>query len=460
VEKGKLPEVVSRRPPDVQLGAELILFDKPVILSSSLIDKVGSAHVFVVDQARQLYHIEIIGDKIITREFLGKIGTKQAIFLDTVEHPTGKLRVLAGDKQYFQVAPNGDWQEIKGNQCAQFLPVGDDLYCAFVIKGEKIASPERTDYTFGWFLLVPILYWSHEHSSKLVLAEESPDGWIIRAVVDPDTPMDADSDFLVGTDSIGNIHFLYSASKGGGAFILFAYGYSGGAAASGPKSQLRYARLTFDQLLSHFSDTQNQALINPSTPLKWITIKGASLEQKPCIKKDFNYHHAPIELKPLNKKFSVNKVSGNVNGLMWASQCTLVDDTRELPMTGPNQSVVEVSLRDGQWSPRFNIVTANDFPTSGILWNLDNLSIKLDGKGKYHLLLQSLDPGWKNRKYINYLLKDATDWSAPLVLGRCHITNDVISLAADHSGVTFAAWVNEEGKFIGKWIKPRTGSQK
>lgn len=119
---------------------------------------------------------------------------------------------------------------------------------------------------------------------------------------------------------------------------------------------------------------------------------------------------------------------------------------------------VEVSLRDGQWSPRFNIVTANDFPTSGILWNLDNLSVKRDGKGKFHLLLPSLDPGWKNRKYINYLLKDDTDWSAPLILGRGDITINVISFAVDDSGVAFAAWVNAKGEFIGKWIKHRTGS--
>jgi len=208
VSKGKLPEVVARHPPDIQLGEELILLEKPPIMSSSLIDKEGTAHVFVVDEERQLNHIEILGDKIITREFLGIIETKQAKFLDTVEHPPGKLRVLAGDKQYFQVAPNLEWQEIKGNRCARFVPVGDDLFCAFVIKGEEISAPERTDYTFGLFLVVPFVYWSHEHASKLVLAQESQNGWIVRAVVDPDTPMDANSDFMVGTDSLGNINFL------------------------------------------------------------------------------------------------------------------------------------------------------------------------------------------------------------------------------------------------------------
>ncbi|MEJ2156006.1 MAG: hypothetical protein P8X96_11770 [Desulfobacteraceae bacterium] len=457
MEKGALPDVVSRQPPDVQLGTDLLLFDKPAILSSILIDKKGAAHVFAVDQGRQLYHLQIIDDKIITREFLDKIENKHTQFIDAVEYPPGKLRVLAGDKQYIQVAPNGDWKEIKRNQCEQFVPVADKLLCAFVIEGEKIEAPERTDYTFGWFLLVPIVYWSHEHASKLVLAEESPEGWIILAVVDPDTTMDADSDFLVETDRIGNIHFLYSTSRGGGGFFVFAYGYSGGAAASKPKSELRYAQLRSDQLLAQSTIALNQVLNRNATPTKWISVKGVSLEAKPCVKKDYNYYNASIVLNPLKRKFLVNQETGNINGLMLASQCTLADDTRELPMLGPNQSVVEVSLRDGQWSPHFNIVTANDFPTSGILWNLDNLSIKRDGKGKFHLLLPSLDPGWKNRKYINYLLKDDTNWSAPLILGRGDITINVISFAVDDSGVAFAAWVNAKGEFIGKWIKPRTG---
>lgn len=116
VEKGALPEVVSRQPPDVQLGADLLLFDKPAILSSILIDKKGAAHVFAVDQDRQLYHLEIIDDKIITREFLDKIENKHTQFIDAVEYPPGKLRVLAGDKQYIHVAPNGDWNEIERNR--------------------------------------------------------------------------------------------------------------------------------------------------------------------------------------------------------------------------------------------------------------------------------------------------------------------------------------------------------
>jgi hypothetical protein len=341
------------------------------------------------------------------------------------------------------------------------VPIDDKLFCAFVINGEEIEAPERTDYIFGWFLLVPIAFWSHDHVSKLVLAEKSIDGWAIRAVVDPDTPMDAGSDFLVGTDSFGKIHFLYSTSKGGGAFIVFAYGYGGGAGATEPESKLKYAHLTIDQLLSHSTEAQNQALNTHSTPIRWMNIKGTHLEHIPFRKKDYDYL-SPVVLNPLNRRFVVNRETGNVDGLIWAGQCPMLDIGRKMPawISNPtaNPSVVEVSIHDGQWTPNFDIVTTLDFPTSGIIWRqTDELSIKLDGKGNYHLLLQNLDIGWKSRKYMNYFLKGAAGWSAPLSLGRSHITNGVMSLAVNDCGAAFAAWVNEEGKFVARWIKSCTG---
>jgi hypothetical protein len=112
--------------------------------------------------------------------------------------------------------------------------------------------------------------------------------------------------------------------------------------------------------------------------------------------------------------------------------------------------------KDGQWSPRFNIVTAEDFPTSNYSWSqLGNYLIKIGSKGNKHVLLQGVEPGfWKARKYMNYIVGRDVNWSAPLSIGSSHLYRDVISLAANDSGVAFAAWINEEGKFIGRWIKP------
>lgn len=397
--------------------------------------------MFVVDKGKQLRHIEILGDEIVNREILGIIETKPSEVIDAVEHPIGKLRVLAGNKQYVQVAPDRRWHEIKENRCTRFVPLADDLFCSFVIKGEEIAAPERTDYTVGWCLIAPIFFWSHEHASKIVLAQESPDDWIVRAVVDPETPMDAGGDFMVGTDSLGNIHFLYFTSRGGGAFFFFAYGYSGAGGIREPKSELRCAHLTIDGLLSQPTDAQNAALTSNQTPMKWVSVKGTALPNKPLIKKDLQYDSAIAELRPLNNHFSVNKVTGEVNGLM-----------------GTSGLWMELSLHDDKWRPYYNVVTTDGFPNSNWQWfPTDNPFIKIDGKGTYHVLLKSVErkSDWSSAKRImNYFYKKHNDWSAPLKLGNSHWYDNIISLAVGDSGVSFAAWVNEEGRFIGRWIRP------
>lgn len=465
VEKGELPEVVARRPPNIQLGGELILLEESPLMSCSLIDKGGTAHVFVVDEEGKLNHIEIFGEKIITRESIGIIETKQRQFLDAVEHPPGKLRVLAGDKQYFQVSPNLEWQEVTENRCARFVPVGDDLFCAFVIKGDEISAPERTDYTYGMFLLVPFVFWSHEHASKLVLAQESEDGWIVRAVVDPDIPMDADSDFMVETDSFGNIHFLYFTSRGGGTFIFLFIGYGVIDEAIRPEPELRYAQLTLDQLQAHSNGEQNRASSNTSTPMKWITVNGTHVPPEPFIKMNIPFTNmvvdkidrSQIDLRPLNRKFSFNKQTGEVDGLMWARQCALDDGERRL-LVGWDDLLVEASIRDGQWLRRYNVVVAKDFPASNYSWTpRKHLLLRTDSRGDKHLLLKNSEKEfWKTRSYVNYLVKDDVNWSVPLRLGSSSWSHNC-TLAVDDSGAAFAAWVNEEDKFVGKWIKPLRG---
>jgi hypothetical protein len=423
--KDQLSDVATHPPPDVQLGPELILFEQTPILSKSLIDMNGMAHVFFVDGEGRLNHIEILRDKIITREVLGVIENKKAKTLDAVEHPRGKLRVLSGDKQFFRNAPNAAWQEIKGNRCARFLPVGDDLFCAFITKGEEIHAPERTDYTYGWFLLVPIFYWSHKHVSKLVLAQESPDGWIIRAVVDPDTLMDTDGDFMIGTDRLDNIHILYYTSRGGTAFVFLCAGLSCGGFASDPKTELRYAQLTYDQLLAHTTDAQSQALSKVATPLQWVSVKGEPAGNILCT-------GTFKKLRPLNRSFSVDKLTGDVYG-------------------------VEVSANGGLCPINCDIGTIIDLPVSNHTWSgYQSPLIKIDSKGHKHVLLDSRKVGfWSNHYKMHYLMQDGVNWSAPLFLGNSSGRSSASSLATDNFGAVFATWANKNNKFVGRWIRPR-----
>jgi hypothetical protein len=459
VSKGLLPELETRHAPEIQLGAELILLEEQPERCTSLIDLDGVAHLFFIDEDKRLNHLEILGDEIITREFLGVIETVNPWMpLDAVEHPRGKLRVIVGDRQYFRSYPNLKWQKVKGNRCARFVPVGDDLFCAFVIEGDEASAPERTDYIFGWCLLVPVFAWSHEHASKLVLAQESQDGWIVRVIVDPDSLLDAHGDFLVETDSLGNIHFLYFTSKGGGAFFIFAYYPGASAGIKEPESKLHYAQLTFDQLSAHCSNIENQSSRDNTSSMQWMTIEGVPLPNRPFIKKNINNRNAKIVLRPLNRNFSVNKETGEITGLMYASQCVLSDNERKFSLFSYDNLWVELNIIKKKLSPRFNIVTAKDFPTDNLNWfPWENLLIKADGKGRFHVLLESIKMGfWKNHLQMHYIMKDGINWSVPINLGSSHHANYGSTIAVDESGIAFAAWVNEEGNFIGRWIRPRS----
>jgi hypothetical protein len=56
-------------------------------------------------------------------------------------------------------------------------------------------------------------------------------------------------------------------------------------------------------------------------------------------------------------------------------------------------------------------------------------------------------------------LKQGTDWSAPLKLGK--IDGGAFgTLAVDQDGGAFAAWLKEEGCFVGRWIRLRGSTHK
>ncbi len=479
-ERGLLPEVAARKPPKVQLGAELALLDEPAMFTTSFIGTDGRAHVFATDAKKQLHHIEIFGDKLLSREILGVIDNDK-LAIDTVEHPPGKLRVLVGDKQYVRAAPGREWQEVKGNRCARFVPVpgSDDLFCAFVIKGEEIGAPQRKDETVVWFILVPIVFRSNKQASKIVLAQESNDGWTIRAVVDPDTLPDANSDFMVGADSRGTLHFLYTTSRGGGGFFVFGglapspVGTAGaGIVATGgstPLPELRYARVTLDQILSNLAEPPEQASSPVTTPARWLSIKGTTMPHPRFVDTDM-YEHLLSRLRPL-ESFRVNQASGEVGGLMSHRDMSMrvVGGARKLEIDGStklNALWVQVGIRDGQWMPGFRIVAARGLPDS--TYHPAGGLIKSDLKGNSHGLFQhqELDSSfWEYPCFTDYFLKDGPNWSAPLTVGTgsCSwhgglstpATIYSLSLAVSDSGSAFAAWVNKDRKFVGRWIRPQ-----
>ncbi len=475
-ERGMLPDVVGRRPPIVDLGPELVLLDQQneftvgflsYTPATSLIDRDGNAHLFIIDKKKQLHHVEVHGDTVFARELLGVVESVNDLAFDAVEHPSGKLRVLTGDQEFIRASPTGPWVEIKGNRCTRFVTAGDDLFCACVIKGEEIGAPKRTDYYFFMLEGLPLFWWSNVHASKIVLAHESGDAWAIRAVLDPETNLDADDDFMVGSDGRGIIHFLYSTSRGGGVGMYGIGTRGGGGKTTSPTPELRYAQVAIDQLLPLSVNAQDKELSaagakNPllpihSTPIstlpKQISQKG--IESFTLLERQF-----AVTLSPFARQFVVNNSTGEIKGLMHIRGGTLDDGVRKLSFEG-ERAFLEVNIRNGVWGRDIDIVAAQEVPDSTYTWwEKEGSLIKIDPTGNFHaLLMNSQKGGWTPDYFINYLLKDGTNWSAPLKLGKI-VWRGFYTLAVDQGGSAFAAWLNEKGCFVGRWIRPHAPSTK
>jgi hypothetical protein len=163
------------------------------------------------------------------------------------------------------------------------------------------------------------------------------------------------------------------------------------------------------------------------------------------------------DLRPFDRHFAVNKVSGEVSGLMRVDQGRLDDGMRKLTFKDLDNAWVEVGIQDRRWTRRFDVIAAKNLPDSTHSWLNDGAAmIKSDPRGNIHALLQDGKMGfWKSNFSMGYLLKNGSNWSAPLILGNRRNGSDSRTLAMDDSGGAFATWVNKEGSFVGRWIRPR-----
>lgn len=459
-ERGLLADVKKRIQPAVNLGPEIILLEEVTLADdsyfTSLIGNDGHAHLFAIDKEKRVRHVEISGNEVHIREILGVMdGLGLNSKLDVIEHPSGKLRVVAGDKMFIRTE-DGKWQEIKGNRCQRFIAVGDDLLCAFIAKGEDMGAPMRRDWTVGWFIVIPVVFWSDVHAEKLVLAQETKDGWAIRAVFDPETKLSARSDFMAGIDRRGFLQFLYRASGGSSTFAVLLTPAGGGAwGGDTSEMEIRYARVQYDRLRSINTDTGIPGSGPGKPPTSWQSVQGTPLVSMPFVE---GYYERAISLQfigPMDRRFTLNGTSGDLEGLIWVYQFKLDDGIRKI---GPsNRPWVQVIIRDGHWVPRFDIVAASDLPDSGWAWHSNpGALIKSDSKGKTHVLLIRTKPGfWKSMDEMCYFVKAGDDWSAPQILG--HNPADTRfgsfrALALDQTGNVFAAWTNRDNRVVGRWI--------
>jgi hypothetical protein len=406
---------------------------------------------------------------VVKNEILAITDADEKTIIDAAEQPAGKLRLLIGEKQYVRPAPDQPWQEIKGNRCQRFLPIKEDLFCAFVIKGEEVNAPKRTDYYGGFFFISPFFFWKTKQAAKLVIAQEeapgtSVDSWTVRAVVDPESALDAESNFIVETDNQGTVHILYYATRGGGVFFVGCGGFSCGGGSTGEGHTLHYARVARDQLVQQAPENQSQDSNPVSAPTAWLSVQGALL---PPIPPSMRQDAETIPVFGLQRLFTLNKASGDIGGLA-GSQVTIngVGNTRRFE-PGPCGALsnncggllVEFGIHDGTWLSGVDVVAAPDLPETD-LWLADALATS-DTNGNVHVLLGRIKPGfWVDTGFITYLIKSGGNWSAPLTLGRRSTSFSSYwysysrELVVSDSGSAFATWVNEEDQFVGRWIRP------
>ena len=458
-ERGLLPDVKARPLPDVFPGTEIILLEKADIsgdsLFKSLVSADGRAHLFLSDKKKKIHHLEISDSAVLQHEILGALEEAPAA-LDAVEHPEGKLRVIAGDRQFIQSAPGNGWEEVRGNLCTRFVKAGDNLLCAFIANGGELGSPMRRDWTVGWFILLPVVFWSDVFADKLVLAQESPDGWIIRAVFDPETKLSTRPDFMAGSDAEGFLHFLYRSSGGSTAFIV-AFAPGGGVVSGADTSavEIRYARVHYEHLtpVEEMDVSGEEGKGNASSP--WKSIQGIPLNPMPYIVDKYQRPDSLKMMGPIDRRFAVNSRSGDPCGLARAGNWALDDGAHKIGIE--DTPWINVMLRDGQWAPRFEIVAASDLPESGWGWYNDrNALIRSDSHGNNHVLLVKSKAGfWKSTNEMCYFYNTGNEWSAPLVLGEILGVDSSRSLATGKDGKVFAAWRASGNRIVGRWIIPK-----
>lgn len=432
------PDVVARQAPSVRLGAESILLDNDAVSSTGLVSSDGSIHVFAADEERKFYHLEINRDGVVRREILGKLdNSAEEVAIDAVEQAAGTLRVLIGDRQYLRSRPDAPWREIRENRCVRFLVAGERLFCGFKISGAEIEAPKRKDVSVGLFVVLPIVYWSNMQAEKLVLAQEIDGQWMIRAVFDADTILDADNDFVLQTDVRGVVHALYYNSRGG--TVWAAVGGPGGAmgGASGFKPELRHASLLLDQLPP--VNIATNTAVDPKNTSHWISVHGADLPELRVSNTPFPYQGW---LRPLNRHFAIDASSGAMIG---------ITDVSEETDAGIVDQVIRVSALGPSWFPVPEIIAVGRIPDDRFAhYSLD--LIRIDDEGGNHVLAMGCSM-WGGTCFKTYFRRAANRWSAPLILGPAQ--GGASSLAVGRSGAVFAAWTDDRGRFVGRWIDGR-----
>lgn len=121
--------------------------------------------------------------------------------------------------------------------------------------------------------------------------------------------------------------------------------------------------------------------------------------------------------------------------------------------------LTEIGLQNGSWDAAPQIVVGSGVPAPELddWWQIP-YQIVIDSRGDSHLLVRHVKVGfWSGTTTLAYLERIAGEWSSPLALGTVGgskidfaATSDI--LASTGNGDFFVAWVNEQQRYVGKWL--------
>jgi hypothetical protein len=217
----------------------------------------------------------------------------------------------------------------------------------------------------------------------------------------------------------------------------------------------------------HFATSAPQSSNQNQNPRDWLPIEGYDVSMSlPFVVWGWNnkVKGYPI-FRPL--RFIVDSTSGELQGLKHTNPGAnhVRTENRELLFDGSDHGWLGVVLQDGNWAETCDIITAKDLPDDSSYWPIDGGTlIRNNSLNDIYVLLKSCKSA--DSCCMTCFVKNKLNWSAPFILGSTK-ASPVIStssllkysrtIAVDDYGRAFAAWVDAEGRFVGRWLTSHQG---
>jgi hypothetical protein len=428
----------SRAAIEARVSEPVRLLDQNVARAVVLPAADEVVRILALDNRGTIHHVLLDRDGRVSREAIGVVEPAGPQTFDAVEWPPGVVRVIAGASQFIRSRDDPTWKENKGNLCHRFVTASNRLYCAFLMSGETLGSPKRTDWHGGLLFIIPFAIPSSHQSTKLVLAEETSEGWVTRVVLDAEDDLDTQPEFVISADNGGNIHFVYTV-KGGGSLWLLPLG--GGDIAS---PRLRYAQLDAKALRSSVAGNRDDAA------RQFFSAHGRDV---PRLRTAYGLSYPKLLLQSWPSGLSWNPFSGELEALWYVN--ILVGDPGST-IVGQRDGVLHAVMRNGEWLATTRLVLAENWPRHGASYS--EPTILFDSAGTSHALVRvRLSTTSRNKSDgLSYLMQRGGEWTRPVFI---ETDSNEWSPGAPWGVATktglFALSTSRESGLVGRWIRPQ-----